>query len=355
MDISEFICNIQAQIGGKTYEDYAPAFREYEKYLKQRQREKSNIVAVTCQLAAVSFELRYEITKSIQMLEALLLNTAVQLTPSEKARIYTNLAFYYEENCDKENCFRCLKEAVSLNPGLPNAYDALGRFYIKNGDSEIAIPFLKRACGFSDKVNYQYNYGVALFSSGDIVSAKEIFIKLLPNAGEKRCIPYAYGVCCALTGDIKNSCKIADDLAVNVIDDYITSSEVADLYFLCAEYAKHNKMYDNDCYSIDVRWIAPYLYSLKALDNLERLVKKYEEFISEADCAIEEAMAEELDETYTQQDKADFIEKRKSEKDEIVQAYHEIINTKYKPQLKVNLWCICECYMVDCPRHQGME
>lgn len=352
MDTTEYIQYIQAEIKNKNYDDYVYAFLEYKEYLENRIKENSNDVEAICQLAAVYFELRYETHISTNIMEKLLVSAKSDMSDEDKARVYINLAFLYEDNGDKENIYRCLKSAVALATSFPNAYDALGRFYIENEYDENALPLFQKACSLSDAVKYQYNYGIALFCADRIAEAKAIFEELLPQSREDRRALYAYGVCCFYTGDSTKATQIANELALNLIDDYISGSEIADLYFLCSEYIKHNEIYDKECYALDVSWLSPYFYSLKALGKQVELEKKFVEFTSEKNKEISEARAEELDEDYTELDKIEHIGRLQKDLEMMVTAYENIKDSDDKPQIKIKLWFMYGCYLIDCPRHQ---
>lgn len=352
MNAAQYIKDIQSEIKDKNYDDYVHAFYEYKEYLENHIKENTGDIEAVCQLAAVNHELRCETIDSTSIMEELLLCAADILSEKDKARIYTNLAFLYEDDYDEENCLRCLKEAVALNTDLPNAYDALGRLYLYHESNENAIVLFERACALSNELKYRYNYGTALFNIGNISKAKTIFEALLSEDCKERRTLYAFGVCCIYMGEKAKALKIADKLALEESDDYISDSEIADLYFLCDDYLKHTELYDKGGYAFDANWLTPYFYSLKALNDKDTLEKKFVEAVSQNNYDIAQAQEEELDETYTESDKSEYIQKLHKEKQDIIKAYNDIKDNDYIPCLEIKLWLMCGCYLIDCPRHQ---
>jgi tetratricopeptide (TPR) repeat protein len=355
VNISEYIKYVQHEIREKDYDDYAHVFHEYKKYLEERIKENPKDIEAVCQLAAVSFELRYEHLCPITLMEDFLSRYADEISAQDKARMYTNLAFFYEDDDDKEKCLSCLEKAVQLNPDVPNAYNALGRLYMKNGDTHEALELFEKACTLSTEPKYQYNLAVAFYQRGDISAAKAAFEKLLPQHQDERRIVYGYAACCFYSGEKIEAVKIADELAGEENEEaweYIAESEIAGIYFLCGEYEKHNEMYDRAEYYTDASWLAPYFYGLKARQKMDTMKQKLAAVMEEKDKAIAEIHAEELDTDFTEADKREYAQNFQKEKDDILQAYCKILHEEYKPEVTMRLWFMYGCYLIDCPRHQ---
>jgi len=125
-------------------------------------------------------------------------------------------------------------------------------------------------------------------------------------------------------GDIKNAQKIIDQLAAEKNDDYIDECELAKLYFLCGNFEKHNKMYDNASYGYypDANWLSPYFYCLYILDKTDELNNKFIDIMKRKDEIIKEAKEEDLDDDETQEDKNTYIEQLQKEKRDIESAYN---------------------------------
>lgn len=87
---------------------------------------------------------------------------------------------------------------------------------------------------------------------------------------------------------------------------------------------------------------------------MEELQAKLTEAIAEKNNNIIEIEAEELDDEFTEIEKSESIQEYQKEKNEIIITFEKIINEDYKPEIKIKLWLMYGCYMIDCPRHQSL-
>ncbi|MDR1136309.1 MAG: hypothetical protein LBL49_09065 [Clostridiales Family XIII bacterium] len=235
---NDYIGYIQREIAEKDrYEDYVHAFEEYRDYLEARLSANPKDIEAICQLAAVYHELRYDYDDCISQMEEAL---RWDISDSDRIRLYTNLAFYYEDRSpDGEDVMRCLEAAVALSPDTPNAYDVLGRFYL-DSDPERSLPLYQRAGELCSEMKYQYNHAVALFTCGRIAEARRILEPLSAEHADERRVRYAMGVFDCYLGNREAALAVADALASEHSDDHITEGELADLYFLCGAYERAN-------------------------------------------------------------------------------------------------------------------
>jgi hypothetical protein len=105
-------------------------------------------------------------------------------------------------------------------------------------------------------------------------------------------------------------------------------------------------------YVIYDSWLAPYLYSLKMMDKINDLERTFAEAIAEKDAEIASAKTEELDESYTLADREHYVFDKQKERDDIAASYAKIIESDDIPKIKIKLWPMFGCYLLDCPRHQ---
>ena len=367
MTINEYIQNIQQEIGsGKPYEEYAYLFEDYKRYLESVIEQHPRDIIAVCQLAAVYMELRYSFDDSIKIMEKALVQFENELTDDEKVRLYTNLAFFYEENGDEEKQNTSLAKAVDLKPNTPNAYDALAvclttkAGYINTAsDFTAVLPLFEQAAKLSDELRYQHNYAVALYSAGNITNAKIIFEKLCHQDDSNMKAMYGLGVCSYCLCNIKTALDMANRLAnIDTGNDYagdeVGESEIAELFYQCGDYANHNAMFDN-CkirYYYDASWLAPYFYCLKILGKDSALIQKHNEVVNSKKEDIDDAKGEELNDSYTIEDRNEYVAKLQKELDDIEGAYRKITQANYKPEVTPNLDFVYGCYLIDCPRHQ---
>ena len=110
----------------KDYEKSKEYFKKMQKYLLKKQVKSPSNVDIVCTLASVNLELRDDETKCIELLEEFLNRFGDILDKSQKARIYTNIAFY-----DDFSKYRldCLIKAHELKSPFVETYKALGLYY----------------------------------------------------------------------------------------------------------------------------------------------------------------------------------------------------------------------------------
>ena len=362
MAINEYIKNIQQEISnGKSYEEYVYLFEEYKKYLESVIKQNPSDITAVCQYAAVLMELRYSSDDSIKIMEETLSQFENELANSEKVRLYTNLAFFYDENGNEDKQIAFLEKAVNLKHDTPNAYDALAvcittkaRCINTTSDFTVALPLFEQAARLSNEFRYQYNYATALYIAGNIAKAKNIFEKLYHQDSKNKKAIYGLGVCSYYLDNTKTALEMANLLANIDTDDEVDEFQIAELFYLCGDYANHNAMFDN-CkihYYYDVSWLAPYFYSLRVLGKDSELLQKYKEVVSSKTEEIKDAKAEELDDSYTVENRNEYVAKLQKEFYDIEEAYRKIIRENDKPELSPKLYFVYGCYLIDCPRHQ---
>ena len=113
-----------------------PFLRDFEKskkylekmknYLLERQEEYPSDVDVICTLASVQLELRCGDSNYIEFLESFLNRFSDTLDDSEKARIYTNIAFC---NDYSKLALEYLMRAEELKSPFAETYAGLGLYY----------------------------------------------------------------------------------------------------------------------------------------------------------------------------------------------------------------------------------
>lgn len=99
---------------------------------------------------------------------------ALELHPSARTRTY--LAWSLSKLGRYEEAAAHAREAISLDPDYPNAYNDLGAYLIELKRPEQAIPWLEQAAGMRDYCCPYYSYyqiGRARLMQGRIEEAKE--------------------------------------------------------------------------------------------------------------------------------------------------------------------------------------
>jgi tetratricopeptide (TPR) repeat protein len=179
--------------------------------------------------------------------------------------------------------------------------------------------------------------------------AAALFDALLQNDGDNALFMRSAGVCRAYLGDYARAKAIADKLRSLGENDDMSESDIAELYYLCGEYAAHNAIYDKSRFNYDLDedgYIAPYLYSLKITGETGAIERKYEEIVQKINDDITQAKAP------PENEQKRFVKKSRKRLRGVEKLYAAIVNDDFNPQVKIRPYFIENCYLIDCPRHQ---
>ena len=107
----------------------------FRTYLRVLMHEHPHDVDVVCVLATVEQVLRRE-ENSIQLLEELLRKYTEELSDTEKARVYTNLAFYHNGEIEEYNY---LVKAEKLNSPYIETYRGLALYHFSSYENSGSV------------------------------------------------------------------------------------------------------------------------------------------------------------------------------------------------------------------------
>lgn len=357
MDIKDYIKNIKSIIKKENnYDDYIHACEEYKEFLLKILEKDENNIEANCQLASISLDK----DNTVNILEDLLKRCENQMSNEDKARVYTNLAYFYEEDYydDEElieKSIKYLKKSIELNPQMKNAYIGLGERHFEMLSPLEKEKYLSIISELHNSNHYYYNYGVSLYKEGEIEKAKEIFkelsLKEAKNeeeeyAKDKSC--YAYGICLAKLKEITK----AEEVAFSLLTSNIFNRDIASLYYLCGNYEKCIETYIEEEKTFDLlpTDINKYFYSLMVLGKKDELKTKFDMIIKEKNKEIFEVKLKETNEEYIKE----WEEEIKKDVDEILEGYEKITKAGFKPDSDIELYLEdAYCYLIDCPRHQA--
>ena len=108
------------------FESSKEYLEKMKSYLLTKQSECPSNVDVVCTLASVCVELRDEKFDYVEFLKKFLNEFENSLSDNEKARIYTNLAFWDDFSKDS---LKYLNKAKELNSPFVETYTGLGLYY----------------------------------------------------------------------------------------------------------------------------------------------------------------------------------------------------------------------------------
>ena len=361
--VKEWIKYIQEKIRNNS--DYDSVYEEYKIFLENKLKENPKNVEVICQLAAVYNELNYQWEKIYKLLNEFIKKYENELTNEEKSRIYTNLGFYYDDQRDgSKRAIRTLRKAIAFNPNNSKAYYGLGADYYGANKYDKSEEMYKRACELEDNPIYKFEYANLLMVNGKYREAKIILEELIKKDFEFgkedfAKIKYSYIANKIQLRKFENIENEINELMLETVnkDDFFVE-EFAELYYLVGSYEKSRKIYSKfkiQDYQFPAWWLRFYFYSLKQLNEIEKLQENFKIVLKIKDEEIESIKNGEFLTECTESYKKEEIREIKRQIKNLKAEYEKILKTDYKPEVKIYPKFLYDCFLIDCPRHQKVN
>ena len=335
-------------------QQYAESFRMY---LISLMCEYPNNVDVVCALATVEQVLRRE-ENSIQLLEEFLRKYTEELSDTEKARVYTNLAFYHNGEIEEYNY---LVKAEKLYSPYIETYRGLALYHFSSYENSGSVEALTRSLhafekGLTVANDYEMNFGcaVCLFELKEYDKAKTNFEELLKDYPNRMrlllCIAYCdvYLVNKKQALDRLKQIKIGVDPAYHLDNDDISEFDIIDAYYILDEYGLFLEECEKAKEHCDLS-DGPYYFGLWIMNQHDRLYHEVNKQRTDILACIEDAkMDEDFD---SEEEKQDYIKSWEDDLKKLNLLEHKIKDENYKPVVELKLWPIYECYLIDCLTH----
>ena len=361
--IKEWIKYIQEKIRNNS--DYDSVYEEYKTFLENELKDNPQDVEKVCQLAAVYNELTYQWKDIYKLLNEFIKKYENELTDEEKSRIYTNLGYYYDDQRDgSKRVIRTLRKAVVFNPNNSKAYYGLGADYYGSGKYDKSEEMYKRACELENNPIYKFEYVNLLIVNGKYEEAKIILEELIKKDFEFgkedfAKIKYSYIANKIQLRKFENIENEIDELMLEMVnkDDFF-EEEFAELYYLVGSYEKSRKIYSKfkiQDYQFPAWWLRFYFYSLKQLNEIEKLQENFKIVLKIKDEEIESIKNGEFLTECTKSYKKEEIREIKRQIKNLKAEYEKILKTDYKPEVKIYPKFLYDCFLIDCPRHQKLD
>lgn len=361
--VKEWIKYIQEKIRNNS--DYDSVYEEYKIFLENKLKENPKNVEVICQLAAVYNELTYQWDDIYKLLNEFIKKYENELTNEEKSRIYTNLGFYYDDQrYGSKRAIRTLRKAVAFNPNNSKAYYGLGADYYGAGKYDKSEEMYKRACELENNPIYKFEYANLLMVNGKNEEAKIILEELIKKDFEFgkedfAKIKYSYIANKIQLRKFENIENEINELMLETVnkDDFFVE-EFAELYYLVGSYEKSRKIYSKfkiQDYQFPAWWLRFYFYSLKQLNEIEKLQENFKIVLKIKDEEIESIKNGEFLTECTESYKKEEIREIKRQIKNLKAEYEKILKTDYKPEVKIYPKFLYDCFLIDCPRHQKVN
>ena len=316
--------------------------------------ECPNSVDSVCELANAESQAWREKNSQL-ILEKFLEKYSDELNDVEKAKVYTNLAFYYNDEGNIKE-YEYLSAAVKLNSPYIETYRGLALYHFtayreKGSVAELERSLLTYEKGRSISDNYEMNFGraVCLFELKEYEKAKTIFLQLLENYPNRMRLFLCIAYCDVYLGnkiqslDYLKKIKIGGDPAYQR-DDEIWEFDIFNAYYVLDEY----KLFLEECEkaksSCDLNY-GPYYFGLWTMNQHDQFYLEMDKQRKKILTSIEEST---VDEDFdSEEEKLDYFQCWKDDLESLNILEHKIKYENYKPTVKLKLWPIYDCYLID--------
>ena len=362
--IKEYWENLKAEYGAtynaSIFSDYdilKQCTERFRTYLRVLMHEHPHDVDVVCVLATVEQVLRHE-ENSIQLLEEFLRKYTEELSDTEKARVYTNLAFYHNGEIEEYNY---LVKAEKLNSPYIETYRGLALYHFSSYENSGSVEALTKSLhtfekGLTVANDYEMNFGraVCLFDLKEYDKAKTNFKELLKDYPNRMRVLLCIAYCDVYLGNKKQALnrlkqiKIGVDSAYHLDNDDISEFDIIDAYYILDEYGLFLEECEKAKEHCDLS-DGPYYFGLWIMNQHNRFYHEVNKQRTEILACIEDAkMDEDFD---SEEEKQDYIKSWEDDLKNLNLLEHKIKDENYKPVVELKLWPIYECYLIDCLTH----
>ena len=362
--IKEYWENLKAEYGAtynaSIFSDYdilKQCTERFRTYLRVLMHEHPHDVDVVCVLATVEQVLRHE-ENSIQLLEEFLRKYTEELNDTEKARVYTNLAFYHNGEIEEYNY---LVKAEKLNSPYIETYRGLALYHFSSYENSGSVEALTKSLhtfekGLTVAKDYEMNFGraVCLFELKEYDKAKTNFEELLKDYPNRMRLLLCIAYCDVYLGNKKQALnrlkqiKIGVDSAYHLDNDDINEFDIIDAYYILDEYGLFLEECEKAKEHCDLS-DGPYYFGLWIMNQHNRFYHEVNKQRTEILACIENAK---MDEDFNSaEEKQDYIKSWEDDLENLNLLEHKIKDENYKPMVELKLWPIYGCYLIDCLTH----
>ena len=327
--------------------------------LKTLSNECHNIVDSACELAYIESHFRRE-KNSQQILEDFLEKYINELNNVDKAKAYTNLAFYYNDEGNIKE-YDYLSAAVKLNSPYIETYRGLALYHFSAYRAKGSVEELKESLHafekgrtVSDGYEMNFGYAVCLFELKQYEKAKVIFEELLKSYRNRMRLLVCIAYCDVYLGNKKQALdrlkqiKLGGDVAYHLSNDEVFEFDIIDAYYILDEYS----LFLDECEKAKEHCDlsdGPYYFGLWIMNQHNRFYHEVNKQRTEILACIEDAkMDEDFD---SEEEKQDYIKSWEDDLKNLNLLEHKIKDENYKPVVELKLWPIYECYLIDCLTH----
>ena len=316
--------------------------------------ECPNSVDSACALAYAESQARREKNSQL-ILEEFLEKYSDELNDVEKAKVYTNLAFYYNDEGNIKE-YEYLSAAVKLNSPYIETYRGLALYHFAAYREKGSVEDLERSLltyekGRSISDNYEMNFGraVCLFELKEYEKAKTIFLQSLGNYPNRMRLFLCIAYCDVYLGnkiqslDYLKKIKIGGDPAYQR-DDEIWEFDIFDAYYVLDEY----KLFLEECEkaksTCDLNY-GPYYFGLWIMNQHDQFYLEVDKHRTEILACIEDVKMD--DDFVSEEERQEHLQCWEDDLESLNILEHKIKYENYKPVVELKLCPIYDCYLID--------
>ena len=316
--------------------------------------ECPNSIDSACELAYAESQARREKNSQL-ILEKFLEKYSDELNDVEKAKVYTNLAFYYNDEGNIKE-YEYLSAAVKLNSPYIETYRGLALYHFSSYADKGSVEELERSLltyekGRSISYNYEMNFGraVCLFELKEYEKAKTIFLQLLENYPNRMRLFLCIAYCDVYLGnkiqslDYLKKIKIGGDPAYQR-DNEIWEFDIFDAYYVLDEY----KLFLEECEkaksTCDLNY-GPYYFGLWIMNQHDQFYLEVDKQRTEILACIEDVKID--DDFASEEERQEYLQCWEDDLESLNILEHKIKYENYKPVVELKLWPIYDCYLID--------
>ena len=316
--------------------------------------EYPNSVDSVCELANAESQAWREKNSQL-ILERFLEKYSDELNDVEKAKVYTNLAFYYNDEGNIKE-YEYLSAAVKLNSPYIETYRGLALYHFTAYREKGSVEELKKSLrafekGITVSDDYEMNFGyaVCLFELKEYEKAKIIFLQLLENYPNRMRLLLCIAYCDVYLGnkiqslDYLKKIKIGGDPEYQR-DDEIWEFDIFNAYYVLDEY----KLFLEECEkaksSCDLNY-GPYYFGLWTMNLHDQFYLEVDKQRTEILACIEDVKID--DDFASEEERQEHLQCWEDDLEALSTVVHKIKNENYKPVVELKLCPIYDCYLID--------
>ena len=321
--------------------------------------ECPNSVDSACEFAYAESQAWREKNSQL-ILERFLEKYSDELNDVEKAKVYTNLAFYYNDEGNIKE-YDYLSAAVKLKSPYIETYRGLALYHFTAYREKGSVEELKKSLrafekGTTVSDDYEMNFGraVCLFELKEYEKAKTIFLQLLESYPNRMRLLLSIAYCDVYLGykdqamNRLKQIKLGEDEQYkdkyynsDIIDDF----QVYDAYYVLGEYS----LFLEECEKAKVDCIVSrpsYYFALWVNNQYDYFKKEIAEKRKELILSLEETKVDE--DFSSEEEKQNYIKSWEEDIEDLDTLVYKIKNENFTPILELQLWPEYGCYLIEC-------